>query len=95
MGNWFAHADSMALPRPHGQSRRAGMPILIWNDLRQQVLLHIFCNFISSALQEISVQAASTMNQSDIRGLSRRIGTEPTLIFFVDSYAFYGRESDK
>jgi hypothetical protein len=41
------------------------------------------------------VQAASTMNQSDIRGLSRRAGTEPTLIFFVDSYAFYGRESDK
>ena len=32
------------------------------------------------------------MNQSDIRGLSRRVGTEPTLIFFVASFAFYGHE---
>jgi len=32
------------------------------------------------------------MNQSDIRGLSRCFGTEPTLIFFVASFAFYGHE---
>ena len=32
------------------------------------------------------------MNQSDIRGLSRCLGTEPTLIFFVVSFAFYGHE---
>jgi hypothetical protein len=36
------------------------------------------------------MQATSTMNQSDIRGLSLR--TEPTLIFSVMSYAFYKRE---
>jgi hypothetical protein len=36
------------------------------------------------------VQATSTMNQSDIRGLS--LWTEPTLIFSVMSYAFYNRE---
>ena len=36
------------------------------------------------------MQVASTMNQSDIRGLSIR--TEPTLIFSVLSLAFYDRE---
>ena len=36
------------------------------------------------------MQAASTMNQSDIRGLSLKI--EPTLIFSVLSLAFYYRE---
>jgi hypothetical protein len=32
------------------------------------------------------------MNQSDIRGLTCSIRTEPTLIFFVASFAFYGHE---
>jgi hypothetical protein len=32
------------------------------------------------------------MNQSDIRGLACSIRAEPTLIFFVASFAFYGHE---
>ncbi len=32
------------------------------------------------------------MNQSDIRGLTCSIRAEPTLIFFVASFAFYGHE---
>ena len=39
------------------------------------------------------MQAASTMNHSDIRGLARQGGPEPTWIFFVESRALYGRES--
>jgi len=40
----------------------------------------------------LTAWASSTMNQSEIRGLSRCLGTEPTLIFFVASFAFYGHE---
>lgn len=38
------------------------------------------------------MQAASTTNQSDIRGLVRRAGPEPTGKRFVESPAFYERE---
>ncbi len=38
----------------------------------------------------LNAWAASTMNQSDIRGLAFQ--PEPTLIFFVASFAFYGHE---
>ena len=38
----------------------------------------------------LNAWAASTMNQSDIRGLALR--PEPTVIFFVASVAFYERE---
>jgi hypothetical protein len=89
------HSAAGGLHTLVGWSRCAAeLHTLIWNNLRQRV----FCSFSDSTSldhQEISVQAASTMNHSDIRGLSRLAGTEPTLIFFVDSCAFYYRESGK
>ena len=54
---------------------------LIWNDLCQVILFVFILHFFLT----LQVQAASTMNQSDIRGLFRLIGTEPTVIFFVRS----------
>jgi hypothetical protein len=67
---------------------RYKLPILIWNDLCQMYFFY-FCFIIPWSL---TAWAASTMNQSDIRGLSRFSRTEPTLIFFVASFAFYGHE---
>ena len=52
-----------------------------------------FCIFISYFFfWRLMAWAASTMNQSDIRGLSWAIRTEPTVIFFVASFAFYEHE---
>jgi len=48
--------------------------------------------FVSLFIWRLIAWAASTMNQSDIRGLSCSTRTEPTLIFFVASFAFYGHE---
>jgi hypothetical protein len=62
-----------------------GMP-LIWNDLCQMLFLRYFIILFLT----LKAWAASTMNQSDIRGLAFR--PEPTLIFFVASFAFYRRE---
>ncbi len=53
---------------------------------------YYFSILVSLYFWRLIAWAASTMNQSDIRGLSRRVGTEPTLIFFVASFAFYGHE---
>ena len=63
---------------------------MIWNDRCQVDKLNYFFFFLHLFNDTFQVQATSTMNQSDIRGLS--IWTEPTLIFSVMSYAFYKRE---
>jgi hypothetical protein len=63
---------------------------LIWNGRCQVDKLNYFFFFLHSFNDTFQVQATSTMNQSEIRGLS--IWTEPTLIFSVMSYAFYKRE---
>ena len=60
---------------------------LIWNDLCQTLFLYFYSIFLFLTL---NARAASTMNQSDIRGLAFR--PEPTVIFSVASFAFYGRE---
>jgi len=44
---------------------------LIWNDLCQVPRFYYFCSFLHFFNDTFQVQAASTMNQSDIRGLSR------------------------
>ena len=64
---------------------KAFLPILIWNDLCQMLFLRYFIILFLT----LKAWAASTMNQSEIRGLAFR--PEPTLIFFVVSFAFYGR----
>ena len=60
---------------------------LIWNDLCQMLFLYFYSIFLFLTL---NARAASTMNQSDIRGLVFR--PEPTVIFSVVSFAFYGHE---
>jgi len=50
----------------------------------------IFAFLLHFLFLTLNVWAASTMNQSDIRGLAFR--PEPTLIFFVASFAFYFHE---
>jgi len=61
---------------------------LIWNDLCQTLFLYFFIP--SFFFLTLNAWAASTMNQSDIRGLAFR--PEPTVIFFVASFAFYEHE---
>ncbi len=58
----------------------------------ERPLSNVFFYFRFIIFLNLIAWAASTMNQSDIRGLSRCLGTEPTLIFFVASFAFYGHE---
>jgi len=53
---------------------------------------YIFTHKLFQRAIFFKVQAASTMNQSDIRGLVRLRRPEPTVIFFVKSHAFYSRE---
>ena len=50
----------------------------------------IFIFLFHLSFLTLNAWAASTMNQSDIRGLAFR--PEPTLILFVASFAFYGHE---
>jgi len=71
-------------------TRKILTTLLIWNDRCQVDKLNYFFFFLHSFKGTFQVQATSTMNQSEIRGLS--IWTEPTLIFSVMSYAFYKRE---
>jgi hypothetical protein len=61
------------------------VPGLIWNDRCQSVFVGCFVSTYSFSAPRTSVQACPTMNQSDIRGLSRQAEIEPTLIFFVGS----------
>ena len=60
---------------------------LIWNDLCQTLFLYFYSIFLFLTL---NAWAASTMNQSDIRGLAFQ--PEPTVIFSVASFAFFGHE---
>ncbi len=50
----------------------------------------LFLHYFIFLFLTLKAWAASTMNQSEIRGLAFR--PEPTLIFFVASFAFYRRE---
>jgi hypothetical protein len=66
-------------------------PTLIWNDILQVKYSTFYWSFLH-ILKNALVQATSTMHQSDIRGLVSTKRPEPTLICYVKSCAFYGRE---
>jgi len=68
------------------------LPILIWNDFCQTVLSVFFGLGLHGFISDVREQAASTMHQSDMRGLAAAGRPGPTVRSFVESAAFYERE---